>query len=677
MILAPGTIVASRYEIIDKIGSGGMANVYRARDLKLDRYVTFKVLREDFINDDEFQARFNIEAQAAASLSNQNIVSVYDVGQEDSIYYIVMEYIDGLTLKDLIKRRAPFENDEILGVATQIAVALCHAHANNIVHRDIKPQNILVTSTGNIKVTDFGIARAATGSTVAANGAVMGSVHYFSPEQARGGYVDFKSDIYSLGIVMYEMATGEIPFNADTPVSIALMHMNDPLPDIGEINPHISDSIIRIILKATEKHSSKRYQTALEMLDDLKRALTDETGSFVKIDLNDYDREQPTISLNPDEINTINNRRRKSFFDEFQFEYESDEAEDIGRFSKKSEVKTERRIIVAAIATSIVIIAVIFAIGTRFLPKMQTIPQTVTVPELEGKTLDEAKQIANDLLIQINPIEAPSDTVGVGIIISQSLRDSEGILYQGDVIDVVVSSGSENIKVPDFRDKKIDDALLMFKEVTLKPKEVYEGKDDCPINVVFDQEPKPGDHVKPNSVVTLFVSKGPSDKTVRVPDIIGLTEAEGIRALEERGIAVGLTSSAPSSKPVGTIITQTIPADKEVSKGTVVSFVISEGMPESTPTPTPTQTASVLSKPILVDPEGRIAEGVTSVQVRVIKISSSGTTEFLKQEMSVSDLPKTIQVTGSGTEEQYQVFVTDITTGETYFRDTFNINFNE
>lgn len=281
MILPDGKILSDRYEIIEKIGAGGMAIVYRAKDIKLERFVTVKVLREEFITDEEFRSRFKVEARSAASLSHQNIVNVYDVGNDGEIYYIVMEYIDGETLKKVIVDKAPFDTITTISVAIQIAAALSNAHKNHIIHRDIKPQNILLAKDGTIKVTDFGIARAATSATVTVTANALGSVHYFSPEQARGGYVDERSDIYSLGITMFEMVTGIVPYDGDTSVAIALKHLSEELPDMRQYNPGISKSLEGIIKKATRKKADERYASINYLLSDLKKALSDSTGSFI------------------------------------------------------------------------------------------------------------------------------------------------------------------------------------------------------------------------------------------------------------------------------------------------------------------------------------------------------------------------------------------------------------
>ncbi|MCL1877618.1 MAG: Stk1 family PASTA domain-containing Ser/Thr kinase [Defluviitaleaceae bacterium] len=296
MKLKAGQMVAERYEIDDILGSGGMSVVYRAHDTKLDRFVTLKILKEDYLNDEALMERFPHEARAAAALNHQNITAIFDHGRDGDVLYIVLEYVDGASLKELIVKKAPFDDETNLGVAIQVAEGLSEAHYNKIIHLDVKPQNILITTTSIVKVADFGIARAAKSVTLNAAAGSMGSVHYFSPEQARGGYIDHKSDIYSLGIVMYEMATGQLPFEGENEVAVALQHINDPLPDISKINTNVSESVIKIIQKATEKSASKRYETVDDMIDDLKRALTDASGSFVQVEKTDVMSETRRIS---------------------------------------------------------------------------------------------------------------------------------------------------------------------------------------------------------------------------------------------------------------------------------------------------------------------------------------------------------------------------------------------
>jgi len=380
MILETGDLIGERYEVMEKIGTGGMAIVYKAMDKKLSRCITLKVMRAEYAQDEEFLKRFNVEARAAASISHQNLVNVYDVGSDGLINYIVMEYIDGVTLKELIKKKAPFSNDEALGVAIQVSTALEHAHKNNIIHRDIKPQNILVTTEGIVKVTDFGIARAVSEATLTAPGNTMGSVHYFSPEQARGIYVDFKSDVYSLGIVMFEMATGILPFDGETPVAIALKHINDPLPDIREYNPDVSESLVKIIMLATQKLTAKRYQSVEELNNHLKRALTNNTGDFIRGADEDAEDVQTTVPLSEEQVADIRRGARKIFFDDDRTVKNEDieESEEDDEFEREHEAKTERRVVFAAIITSLAIIAAICWFVYNMY--MQSLPVLVSVP---------------------------------------------------------------------------------------------------------------------------------------------------------------------------------------------------------------------------------------------------------------------------------------------------------
>ncbi|MDR1067194.1 MAG: Stk1 family PASTA domain-containing Ser/Thr kinase [Clostridiales bacterium] len=686
MILNPGAVVASRYEIIEKIGSGGMANVYRAKDSKLDRFVSFKVMREEFVNDDEFRARFKTEARSAASLSNHNIVSVYDVGQEKNIHYIVMEYINGVTLKDLIERRAPFENDEILGVATQIAVALAHAHANGIIHRDIKPQNILVTTTGAIKVTDFGIARAATGVTMATNGGAMGSVHYFSPEQARGGYIDFKSDIYSLGIVMYEMATGVLPFNSETPVSVALMHINDEFPEIKPYNENISESIDKIIRKCTEKQSAKRYQSTEELVNDLKRALTNSSGNFVK---SPEDFDSPTIRMSAEDIDEI---RKGGVIDDFSDDYGDDDEYAVDKSS-------ERKVIIAAIATSVVIIAVIIAIGGAVLRGCDIMPpsapEQLNAPELVGKTLDEAQDIASDEGVTLTIEYAPDDNFAKGIVISQGTV-SGSLIYAGDSIDIVVSEGTTKVRVPNFVGKSYDEAREMFRgsDFHMDDSE-WVSSDTYPFQVVVDQKPPADALASPNATIKIYISKGPETTTVKTPNVVGLPESIAVRRLQEAGLQIGHNSTSPSDMPVGAVLSQSLEKDAEVPVNAIITLVISSGTASSGTTPsgtTPSETAPEqppesetpaesqgepqsaevivpIKSPayITVDPTGNIPNGVTSVHVEIIKISPDGSSRFYSQDSAASSFPINIYVSESGV--TYQALVSDVDTGQIYYRD--------
>ena len=312
-MILEGRLLGNRYEIIEKIGNGGMATVYKATDKVLKRYVAVKILRDEFTTDEEFIKRFEVEAQSAARLTHANIVSIYDVGAEGNLYYIVMELIQGKTLKEIIvEERGPLPWKWSVNVAIQIASALEMAHKNNIIHRDIKPHNIIITEDGVAKVTDFGIAKAVSNSTITAFGTTIGSVHYFSPEHARGGFTDAKSDIYSLGVVMYEMVTGKVPFDADTPVSVALKHMQEEPEEPIEINPNIPVAINKIIMKALQKDSTLRYQTSTDMLRDLKTALKNPDGDFVE-EL-EYDETAKTQKIDTNGYQKRENRKKENKF---------------------------------------------------------------------------------------------------------------------------------------------------------------------------------------------------------------------------------------------------------------------------------------------------------------------------------------------------------------------------
>ncbi|MCL2852648.1 MAG: Stk1 family PASTA domain-containing Ser/Thr kinase [Defluviitaleaceae bacterium] len=710
MTLNPGTVIAERYEIIDKIGSGGMANVYRAKDLELDRFVTFKVMKEEFVNDEEFKTRFKIEARSAASLSNQNIVSIFDVGQEGDIYYIVMEYINGVTLKDLILRRAPFDNDEVLGVATQIAAGLKHAHEHGIIHRDIKPQNILVTSTGIIKVTDFGIARVATAATVTTTGNTMGSVHYFAPEQARGGHVDFKSDIYCLGIVMYEMITGKLPFDGDTPVAIALKQISDPLPDIRAINPKASESVVKIIRKATEKLSRNRYQTTDELTNDLKRALTNQSGDFVKraaaTSASSVESEttishplssNDTIAIDADEIKIIQEERasahkkqiprehktnddRYSLFDGKYKDFAQDGNED------KVNKKTERRVMIAAILTSIAIISVAIAILTSVLPGMITpVPQELEVPDILGWTLEQADVLATEMGIRINVVgNETSEEFAEGEILRQSVAGG-GALYPGGAISVTLSLGDDRYEVPNLVNMDINEADNVIRESVFALDEEYVPSEDIAMNIVIDQYPPAGSMAHAGERIRVQISSGPSQSTAIVPNVVTFTEDRAITELQEARLVPSVVSRAENATvPLGSVISQTVEAGEEVSVYTTIGLVISEGPPnpddepEPTPTPTPTPTGTTplpVTYILMPSPaEASIPDDVDVVNLRVTRIVGGVANLEYNENIPVAPFPFRLTRQGEGVAD-FLVEILHPVTGEMYHSFSHQIDF--
>ena len=604
MKLAEGRILADRYEIIEPIGAGGMAIVYKALDLKLERIITVKVLREEYITDDDFLKRFNIEARSAASLSNSNIVNVYDVGKEGDINFIIMEYIDGVTLKELIVRRAPFDNEEALGVAIQIASALSHAHKNGIIHRDIKPQNIMVTKTGIVKVTDFGIARNAESQTTTTSSNAMGSVHYFSPEQARGKYVDFRSDIYALGIIMYEMSTGTLPFDGDSAVAVALKHINEDLPDMREINPDVSISVLRISEKAADKASSKRYASADEMLVDLKKAMTNESGDFIKPAATGVG--SFTRVLEKDEFESINDAKYDYDDDDDDYYGDYDEDDDDDDFYDEEEYldkRTERKIIIAAICTAIAIIALISSIGFWLLNGGDEAKPTTSSPmvPLHGLTLEQAKDILDDRDITIGQVdEAYDDAVREGLIIEQTPAHGEPIA-SGSTIAVTISKGTDKIEVPTTTNKIIADVYTMreFANNIFALEEEYVYSDDYPNHVVISQEPEAGSMAARGTTIQLKVSQGKEMKKVLVPNLLGDTEEVAKRKLEENNLRIGqVTTGSSDDYPVGQVFKQSYDGGKEVNEGTSITFIVSAGKREETqPTEAPATDAPTTDAP--------------------------------------------------------------------------------
>ncbi len=703
MKLEPKTIVSNRYEILELIGVGGMANVYCAKDLKLDRKVSFKVLKEEFI-DEEFIGKFSKEARAAARISHINIANVYDVGNDGNIYYIVMEYIDGYTLKDIIKAKAPFNNEEVLSISIQIANALEVAHQNNIVHRDIKPQNILVTKDGGIKVTDFGIARATTSNTITTD--TMGSVHYFSPEQARGGYVDFKSDIYSLGIIMFELITGKLPFDGDGVVQLAMKHINDPLPNMRELNPNISSSLEKIILKATTKNSDNRYTSSREFNNDLKKALSDKSGSFVK-DNSLFDQDSPTVIIKPEEIEAIkniekNNKQEKTMSkDKYEDkEYLNKEKLNNPSQSKKNienknyqdnklkisplkdnDKNMEKKVTIWAVTTSLLLIGII----TGFLIVWLISSSNSKVPNFKGKTWNEAVEIAKKKEIYISNIEEKYDEdIKEGSIIDQDIKPGEKI-KKGSNINVTLSLGNGHFELEDFVGLDISEVYRKVEhlDINLKEEYIYDGKMD--IGKVIKQRPKSGTKLKPNDNLTLYISKGSeeNEKTVTVPYLIGLNENDAKAKIKNEGLSIGKVSKVESDTvKKGNVIEQNITYGSEVAEGTAISIVVSSGekatttetTTESTTQPiivdstesttelitssqTETTTQPTLkSETLVINP--KLPENVESVEVKVVKIVDGQSSTIWSNNHNVSNFPLSITVTGNKP-TQFELYIND------------------
>lgn len=550
-----GRILGNRYEIIEKVGNGGMATVYKATDLVLKRYVAVKVLRDEFTTDEEFIKRFETEAQSAARLVHPNIVSIFDVGVDNGIYYIVMELIQGKTLKEIIvEERGPLPWKWSVNVAIQIASALEMAHKNNIIHRDIKPHNIIITEDGIAKVTDFGIAKAVSNSTITAFGKTIGSVHYFSPEHARGGYTDAKSDLYSLGVVLYEMVTGKVPFDADTPVSVALKHMQEePVPPI-EVNPHLPEAVNKIILKSLKKDPMLRYQTSTELLQDLRTALKNPTGDFV--DDANYDPTAKTQKISTDQYDKINKRSKngnkfKTFINEHK-----------------------------GLSVFIGLIILFFlAFGGTMLVLNLTNPKEVELPNLVGLTREEAEQKVKDakLVFEVESEEYNAE-VEANHIISQdpSYMEIYNKVKEGSTVKVVISKGTEKTTVPNVKGKEKDEAVQLIEDAKLKAEIIEETSKTVKEGYVISQEIAPDTEVNAGDTVKMHVSTGTGIKQVTMIDVTGKSEADAKSALEKLGLVVNIGYSEDTSKDNGIVLKQSVEVGKVVDEGTTVTITVNK-----------------------------------------------------------------------------------------------------
>ena len=592
-MLRIGTVLLDRYELLEQIGSGGMAIVFRGKDRTLERYVTVKILREEFIGDEEFITRFRSEALAAARLSHPNIVRVYDVGQEGNVYFIVMEYVHGDTLKQAIKEKAPFDTKSTINVSMQIASGIAQAHKNHIIHRDIKPQNILVGTDGIIKVTDFGIARAANGATMTTSTTAMGSVHYFSPEQARGGYVDEKSDIYSLGITMFEMVTGQLPFQANTSVAVAMKQINEELPDIRQYNPKVSASLEMIIRKATRKKADERYATIEEMIQELAAAKNETNGMAQQMPSRTR-ASQPEIQY----LSAVDNNKKQaearrmeqarqeelsateemmakqekqgikniriSKDDDFEREYE--QAEPVRRSRRPRldmqnrrnprqeeyeggyEKGKETKVIVAAVTTALVIIAIISAIGVKtFGTKAGLFGENdkIKVKSFVGMELETAQQLAEKEGYRVSQEKSIYDEeYAEGIIIEQSTAENTE-LKKGMEVGVTVSLGSKDAEVteesmPNLLGKTKDVAIASIKNLIGKEPELsYEYDEEAEMETVMEQIPTEGTKITAETTIHIVISRGEEKNTTIVPKVEGLTQSQAEKALKSSKLKVG------------------------------------------------------------------------------------------------------------------------------------------
>lgn len=645
-----GKLIGNRYEILEIIGKGGMATVYKAQDTILKRYVAVKVLREEFTTDEEFIKRFNTEAQSAASLTHPNIVSIYDVGTENNIYYIVMELIQGKTLKEIIDEDGVLPWKWALNVATQIASALEVAHKNNIVHRDIKPHNIIITEDGVAKVTDFGIAKAVSNSTITAFGTTIGSVHYFSPEHARGGFTDAKSDLYSLGVVMYEMLTGRVPFDADTAVSIALKHMQEKPIEPIKLNPAIPYSVNKIIMKAMEKDLNLRYQSATEMLKDLNMALKDPEGDFVKTGSNEMAYTQridiPDEALNDSQGRNKNNKKKK------------------GKIRKFFEEHPAAKIITIIIA--VILIPVLCFFGAQAILSIGSV-EDVPLPNFVNMTREEAENTASEAGLQLEISEEFNSEVGAGKVISQDPPYLDGYtVKENSTVKIVISKG-ENIKiVPKVIGETVDSATELLKAEELEIEVIEEASSTVEAGIIIRQEPEADTELNAGETVKVYVSTG--TKQITMVNVVGEKEADAKQRLTELGFEVDIVYEEDTSKDNGVVLRQTINEGETVDDGSKVVLYVNQ-IVETKEVNVIVDLKSITGG--YTEPEEGEDGGSSTVN---ININGKTRTGVSKNESAYSE----ITLSGKeGEELEIKITITDPSTGETIYSDSTTVKLGE
>ena len=586
-----GKFLGNRYEIIEKIGNGGMATVYKAKCHVLNRYVAVKILRDEFTTDQEFIKRFEVEAQSAASITHPNIVSVYDVGVDGNLYYIVMELIQGKTLKEIIlEEEGPLPWKWSVNIAIQIASALDVAHKNNIVHRDIKPHNIIITEDGMAKVTDFGIAKAVSNSTITAFGTTIGSVHYFSPEHARGWYTDSKSDLYSLGVVLYEMTTGRVPFDADTPVSVALKHMQEEPTEPIQINGRIPVAVNAIIMKALKKDLNQRYQSSTEMLRDLNKALKEPNEDFVE------DEEIDNFATQRIDTAALKDSKEKN------------------NRNKKGGIISRHKIIASIIG---IILLFSLSLGGTLLFFNMTNPKEVEMPNLVGLSEEEAQNKLKQLnVIYEKSSEEYNSEYAKGYVISQDPPYAEKYnIKEKSTIKVVISKGVESATVPKVVGMKEEEAIAELQKANLKYEVIEETSKKVEEGYVINQNVAEGTTVNAGDTIQITVSSGTGIKQVVVDSVVGSKENEAKSTLTKTGLKVTVAYEEDRTKDDGIVLKQSIDVGTTVDENTSIIITVNK---------------------IEQDKEGKISVNVKSLL--------NGKVEYEKDEEGNEDKDKPVQV---------------------------------
>lgn len=675
-----GMMIGDRYEILEKIGTGGMSDVYKAKDHKLNRFVAVKVLKQEFSENANFVSKFRIEAQAAAGLMHPNIVNVYDVGEEGDNHYIVMELVDGITLKKYIEKKARLSVKEAVSIAIQVSMGIEAAHNNHIIHRDIKPQNIIISKEGKVKVTDFGIAKAATSNTITSN--VMGSVHYTSPEQARGGYSDEKSDIYSLGVTMFEMLTGRVPFNGETTVAIAIKHIQEEFPSPREYVPEIPVCVEQIVFKCCQKSPDRRYQSMSELIVDLKQSLINPDEDFVKVTEPDEeastrmitDRDMVQIkrqSESRDSMDEVMRLRKDTRTEERQYQEEEDEdwEDDEEDYDPKMEKITTILAVVAALLIGGILI---FMVGRTmgvfsFAQPKEGEEQTEKNEQVEmirvvGMHVDEAKKALLDQGLVPEIRYEVNESYDAGTVLRASVQDGL-MIDKGTNIILTVAEAAEGVKVPSVTGKSQAEATSTLEKEGFVVNVTESHDQTVEKGLVISQSPEAETTASAGSSITIRVSLGAEEDKVRVPDVIGLTEMDAMASLTESGLVVGNVTQTEHEDATLTdkVCYQSYSVGSYVDRGTAVDLKISTG---------PSQKTYRYAEGITAPTEDPLYQNGMTVTVT---LTTQDGTQLLSTE--TTSFPVAVNYTGikspSGTirfnftVETQPVTITDPETGET------------
>lgn len=687
-MLNVGVIVGDRYEIVSKVGSGGMADVYKAKDHKLNRFVAMKVMKPEFSSDTNFISKFQREAQAAAGLAHPNVVNVFDVGEDQGVNYIVMELVEGITLKEYISKKGKLTVKEATSIAIQVAMGLEAAHNRNIVHRDIKPQNIIISTDGKVKVTDFGIARAASSNTISTN--AMGSVHYSSPEQVRGGYSDYKSDIYSLGITMYEMVTGMVPFDGDTTVAIAIKHLQEEMIPPSEITPDLPHSLEEIIMKCTQKSPDRRYSTLAELINDLKHSLIDPNGNFVN--LTPLSNHAQTVVISPSEMEQIkrgavsSTPQTETFqedsydsygntdyddSDDYDSEDDYDEEDEDDKGGKGISSKLEKAMTIGGLVVGAIIICILvytiasatgllkfgFGTGNKNKADTETTSNTdesdettgqIEVPDLTNKTPEEAQKALNELQLGYkNGGEEASETIEEGLICRQDVEAGSKV-SEHTLITCYISSGTQEIEMPDVTDKTQTEAEAMLKELGLKTTVQKANSSTITIGNVVSTDPVAGTQVKAGDTITLTISIGEGDTAVRVPDVIGWSEADAKASLSQAGLLVTVQTGESQRVNVGEVYDMSISSGTRVDTGTAITIYVRGEQTSATDNQEQTDNENTTAQGGTWKPANSLSQPADyqggKVKVELVQEDADGNT-YSDQSMEVEDpqFPLSIQ----------------------------------